>query len=203
MLKQLIKAQIDPSPALRDRLVSAVLLGGNVLVPKGATVGGDFANVPSVPGRRQFHCVVAYSSFLQEPPVGADFGRVGSPLLGPATAEQIANEEVLCVNPTAARSGRGRGTAAALRATTPLPLPGFTAAARSTPWVSMPGQYSAQCDHANGASWLQLNDGVPGDTREQLAEVLGPLWGTHLEDVNVALGNLVSVAGLQSFFYQF
>ena len=161
MLKQLIKAQIDPSPALRDRLVSAVLLGGNVLVPKGATVGGDFANVPACQAAAQIHCVVAYSSFLQEPPVGADFGRVGSPLLGPATAEQIANEEVLCVNPTLPVQGAGAGALLRYEATTPLPLPGFTAPHAPTPWVSMPGQYSAQCDHANGASWLQLNDVGP------------------------------------------
>jgi len=32
--------------------------------------------------------------------------------------------------------------------------------------------------------------------------VLGPLWGTHLEDVNVALGNLVATAGVQGEFYQ-
>ncbi len=203
MLKQLIKAQIDPSPALRDRLVSAVLLGGNVLVPKGATVGGDFANVPACQAAAQIHCVVAYSSFLQEPPVGADFGRVGSPLLGPASAEQIANEEVLCVNPTLPVQGAGAGALLRYEATTPLPLPGFTAPHAPTPWVSMPGQYSAQCDHANGASWLQLNDvGPMGDAREQLAEVLGPLWGTHLQDVNVALGNLVGMTALQSATYQ-
>ena len=35
MLEQLIKEQIDPNPTLRNQLVSAILLGGNVLVPEG------------------------------------------------------------------------------------------------------------------------------------------------------------------------
>ncbi len=88
MLKQLIKAEIDSNAALRKQLVSAVLLGGNVLVPKGGTVGGDFQNIPACQSAGQTHCVVAYSSFLSEPPEGADFGRVSSPLLGAATSER-------------------------------------------------------------------------------------------------------------------
>ena len=85
VLKQLVKEQIDPSPKLREQIVSALLMGGNVLVPKGGTVGGDFRNVPACQSAGQTHCVVAYSSFLEEPPEGADFGRVSSPLLGAAT----------------------------------------------------------------------------------------------------------------------
>ena len=57
---------------------------------------------------------------------------------------------------------------------------------------------------AYGASWLQLTDiGGPGDPREQVDEVLGPNWGTHLVDVNIALGNLVGTVQAQSQFDQF
>jgi hypothetical protein len=72
----------------------------------------------------------------------------------------------------------------------------------STPWVSMPEQYSGQCERANGATWLQLDDvGLEGDSRQVITEPLGPLWGTHLEDVNVALGNLVGLTAIQSRAY--
>jgi hypothetical protein len=72
----------------------------------------------------------------------------------------------------------------------------------STPWVAAPDEYSAQCDKANGASWLQLTPaGPPGDPREPLLETLGLLWGTHLADVNVAMGNLVGTVALQSGAY--
>jgi hypothetical protein len=202
MLKQLIKEYVDPNPTRRKQLVSALLLGGNVLVPKGGTVGGDFQNVPSCQSASQTHCVVAYSSFLTEPPEGADFGRVNSPLLGPATSEQIANDEVLCVNP--ALSTQGAGSGPLLRYESTIAIPGFEFPVPSapTPWVSMPGQYTGQCKHENGASWLQLNYvGPGGDPREKTAEVLGPLWGTHLDDVNIALGNLVGNTALQSATY--
>jgi len=208
LLKQLIKEQIDPNPTLRKQLVSAVLLGGNVLVPKGKTEGGDFQNVPSCQTAGQTHCVVAYSSFLKEPPEGADFGRVTSPLLGTTTPEQLANDEVLCVNPAVLSQDGSAGPLQRYESTTPFP--GFLglfgdihAPKAPTPWVSMPGQYSGQCKQVNGASWLQLTDVGPAeDKREQVAEVLGPLWGTHLEDVNVALGNLVGMTALQAATYK-
>ena len=203
MLKQLIKEKIDADAALRKQLVSAVLLGGNVLVPKGATVGGEFKNVPACESAGETHCVVAYSSFLAEPPEGAYFGRVTSPLLGAATSEEIANDEVLCVNPALAVQGPGSGVLQRYEATTAIPGFPFPVPSAPTPWVSMPGQYSAQCDHANGASWLQLTDvGPPADPREKVSEVLGPLWGTHLNDVNIALGNLVGMTALQSATYE-
>ncbi len=202
MLKQLIKAEIDSNATVRKQLVSAVILGGNVLVPKGGTVGGDFQNVPACQSAAQTHCVVAYSSFLSEPPAGADFGRVSSPLLGAATPEQEANDEVLCVNPALATQGAGAGPLLRYEATTAIPGFPFPVPSAPTPWVSMPGQYTGQCDHANGASWLQLNDVGPAeDPREKVAEVLGPLWGTHLDDVDIALGNLVNMTGLQSATY--
>jgi Protein of unknown function (DUF3089) len=209
LLKQLIKEQIDPNPTLRKQLVSTLLLGGNVLVPKGKTEGGDFQNVPACQNAFETHCVVAYSSFLKEPPEGADFGRVNSPLLGSIpTEEQLKTLEVLCVNPALLLQGNHAGPLLPYASTTPFP--GFLGGAKdirapkgSTPWVSYPGQYTAQCEHAGGASWLQLTDvGPAGDMREQVSEVLGPLWGTHLVDINVALGNLVGLVALQSQVYR-
>jgi Protein of unknown function (DUF3089) len=208
LLRQLIKEQVDPNPALRKQLVSKLLLGANVLVPKGKAVGGDFQHVPACQAAWQTHCVVAYSSFLKEPPEGADFGRVNSPLLQSAlTEEEAAKLEVLCVNPTLLVQGNHAGPLFPYESTTPFPgflglLNDIRAPKAPTPWVATPGQYSAQCEHANGASWLQLTDvGPAGDTREQVSEVLGPLWGTHLVDVNIGLGNLVGVVGLQAQVY--
>jgi hypothetical protein len=203
LLKQLIKEQIDPNPALRKQLVSALLLGGNVLVPKGKAVGGDFKNVPGCQIAGQTGCVVAYSSFLEEPPEGAFFGRVNSPLLGGTlTEEEAKNDEVMCVNPANLVQGNFAKPVQRYESTTPFPgaLGGFFQAPKgSTPWVSMPGQYSGLCARANGATWLQLtNTGPEGDPRELITETIGPLWGTHLEDVNAPLGNLVDLTAIQS-----
>ena len=206
MLKQLIREQIDPNPALRKQLVSAILLGGNVLVPKGKSVGGSFANVPACQVAGQTGCVVAYSSFLTEPPEGADFGRVNSPLLAEKLTEEEASKlEVLCVNPAPFIQGNGVASLQRYESTSPFPgLLGqyFHVPKAPTPWVSMPGQYSGQCERADGATWLQLtNAGPEGDPRELITETLGPLWGTHLEDVNVAVGNLVELTAVQSRVY--
>jgi hypothetical protein len=156
---------------------------------------------------------VAYSSFLQEPPNPSNFGRVSSSLLGGApTEEEVAKNEVLCVNPSVPllfqRIGAAegpKGQMAPYESTGAFPglLGEFVKAPKaSTPWVSTPLQYTGQCKSANGATWLQLTDiGGAKDKREQVAEVPGPLWGTHLVDVNIALGNLVGMVALQTAVY--
>jgi hypothetical protein len=63
-----------------------------------------------------------------------------------------------------------------------------------TPWVSFPGLYRAHCVDSGGASWLQIDDvGPPGDPRPRVRQTLGPTWGLHLADVQLALGDLVSL----------
>jgi hypothetical protein len=203
-LTRLIKEQVDPNPVLRTHLISAVLLGGNLIVPEGKTVGGSFQNIPTCQNVVQTGCLVAYSSFLKEPPNPSLFGRPTSLLGGPIGTP---NPEVACVNPTLLMQGDHAGPALSYYPTTPFPglLGPFVQVPKAaTPWVAAPAEYSAQCKKANGASWLQLTpSGPPGDPREPLLETLGPEWGTHLADVNAALGNLVGTVGLQSTSYLF
>jgi hypothetical protein len=196
MLNQLVKEQIDPKPALRHQLVSAVLLGGNLTVPIGGTVGGSFQHTPTCQVVWQTHCVVAYSTFLHEPPVGAFFGRTESPSL-----------QVMCVNPTLLLQGKHAGPLLSYYPTSPFPGPlgaFIQVPPAPTPWVATPGEYSGQCQKANRASWLQATHvGPAGDPRLVLEETLGPEWGLHLYDVNIALGNLVGLVWLQSAAYSF
>jgi hypothetical protein len=201
ILEQLIKGVIDPNPALRRRLVSADLMGGNVLVPKGRLVGGTFEHVPVCQAAVQTHCVIAYSSFLKEPPNPSFFGRQNSPLLQPGVLN--VGKEVVCVNPALARQS---GASGAL-----LPYaPAVTSAqglfeqppTASTPWVAAPGEYTGQCRKEHGASWLQINPVGPAiDPPEYVKEGLGPEWGLHVYDVNIALGNLVHTTAIQAAAY--
>jgi Protein of unknown function (DUF3089) len=203
VLTQLVKEQIDPNPALRKQLISAVLLGGNLIVPEGKTEGGSFQNIPTCQNAVQTGCLIAYSSFLKEPPNPSNFGRPGT-LLG-LGATTIANPQVACVNPTLLAQGNYAGPALSYYPTQPFPGllgPVVQVPKAATPWVATPDQYSAQCEQANGASWLQLTPAGPkGDPREPIEETLGPLWGTHLVDVNATFGNLVGTVGLQSAAY--
>ena len=206
MLKQLIKEQFDGNEALRQQLVSAVLLGGNVLVPEGEAVGGDFQHVPLCQQAIETHCVIAYSTFLGEPPEGAFFGRPNSPLLGgsPPPGMQVA-----CVNPTQLTQDEGAaGPLLPYASTTPFPgvLGSFTPTPTgSTPWVSRRrASTPLSASNENGASWLQVNPvGTAVDPPEYVAESLGPDWGLHLYDVNIALGNLVHTVALQAGAYAF
>lgn len=202
MLTQLVSSEIDPNPKLRRRLVSAVLLGGNVTVAAGRDVGGDFQSIRACRRRNQTGCVVAYSTFDVAPPPDSLFGRVG----GGASARggEGAGLDVLCVNPAA--PGGGSAELETYRRTTPIPGPigaviGQLPSA-PTPWVRYPGLYSAKCESANGATWLQVTDrGGPTDTRLRFQYPLGPRWGLHLSDLNIALGNLVDLVRKQAAAY--
>lgn len=199
MLTRLIASELDPNPSLRERLVSALLIGGNVRVAAGRDVGGDFQDIPACRAKGQTGCVVAYSSFNQAPPPDSLFGRVR---VGPSAGQQTAGDvEVLCVNPASLSGGPG-----ALRpyfSTSPAPglwgqLLGPTPAV-PTAWVSYPGLYAAHCERAGGANWLQIDTTtVAGDQRPVVSQTIGPTWGLHLYDVNIALGNLVDLVREQA-----
>ena len=79
VLRRLIAEEIDRRPRVRRRLVSALLLGGNVLVRKGRDSGGDFEHVRACRSDRQFGCVVAFSTFNAPVPSDALFGRTTEP----------------------------------------------------------------------------------------------------------------------------
>ena len=77
MLTELIQKEIDNVPAERRLLVSAILLGGDIVVAKGKTVGGSFSHVPACTSTTETGCVVAYSSYKSTPPAdgfGVDAG---------------------------------------------------------------------------------------------------------------------------------
>jgi hypothetical protein len=54
-----------------------------------------------------------------------------------------------------------------------------------------------------GATWLQITaQHSPGDPRPTVSAVLGPDWGLHLDDVNLALGDLVHDVSLEEAAYR-
>ena len=197
MLIRLLSGKIDSNPTLRGRMVSAIIAGGNVTVPDGRDVGATFKHIPLCTSAGQIGCVIAYSSFPQEPPADSLFGRPGQGVSLQSGQTKTKGLQVACVNPAALGGGTGALTPWFITSTAPPPPP-----AVSTLWVIYPALYTAACRKVGGASWLQVNDiALPGDTRPVIKETLGPTWGYHLDDINLASGNLVNDVLLQEKAY--
>jgi len=192
VLRRLLREEVDAKPAVRELLVSAILLGGNVTVKKGQDVGGDFQHIPACRSRHQVGCVIAYSTFGEPVPANTIFGRTSDPGL-----------EVLCTNPASLRGGSGKLTSS--QPTQPFApgsligavlgavgLPPITA---KTNWVEYHDAYRAECSSARGANVLQV---TPLGSSPALHPVPDPTWGLHLVDANIALGNLVKVVHRQA-----
>ena len=184
MLIRLIRADIDPDPAMRAKIALAILLGGNVTVADGRRSGGSFQHMQLCSHKGEGGCVIAYSSFPSQPPAFSLFGRAGSGVSA-LSGETATNRQVACVNPAAI----GGGSALLHPFVPSAQLP---AAGTATPWASFPGQLRAECRHAGTATWLQVTPTQRRTGQEALlGQSLGPAWGYHIVDVTLALGDLV------------
>jgi pimeloyl-ACP methyl ester carboxylesterase len=191
VLRQLIAQRIDPTPKLRRRLVSAVLLGGNVTVKAGHDAGGDFQHIRACRSAGQLHCVVAFSTFNGPVPSNAVFGRTSDPAL-----------QVLCTNPAALGGGSAKLTtifpskpfAPGTTIGAATQAVGFPQLQATTPWIESKA-YTGQCSSADDANVLQIA-GLPG--APHLNPVPDATWGLHLTDANIALGNLSGLVRRQA-----
>nr|ADN26553.1 EstD2 [uncultured bacterium] len=202
VLTQLITNEIDGKP-VQERIVSALLLGSNVAVPRGKDVGGSFKHMPLCRSAKQTGCVITYASFRSTvpPPTASLFGRVQD-------KEMVA----ACTNPAALAGGKGSlhaylSAAARVTSAAAEPRPWVTPAQKiDTPFVSVPGLLTGECVSKDGASYLEVTvNADPADPRTD--DISGDVltngqvqasWGLHLIDVHVAMGNLVEIVGQQS-----
>ena len=196
-LRQLIAEQIDPRRALRKRLISAILLGGNVLVKKGKDSGGDFKHIGACDSRTQTGCVVAWSTFNAPVPADSLFGRTNGQL-GTPSDPKLA---ILCAYP-------GSRSLQTIIPTTPFApgttiglatmLVGFPTPPTTTAWAEYDQAYRGGCSSAGNANVLQISD-QPG--APHLSAIPDPTWGLHLADANIALGNLTGMVRSETKAY--
>jgi len=194
VLIRLISAELDHQPSVLDRLLVAVLVGGNLQVPSGKTVGATFTKVPLCTSGTQTGCAIAFSAYPSEPPAGSVFGRPGQGVSLQSGQLAKAGQQVACVNPAAVGGGTGDLGTYFLTAF----QPGLTEHV-TTPWVTYPGLYSATCEQGGGATWLQVTSlagtshtrpVVNDDTIGALGGT-GPAWGYHAYEYQLTLGNLL------------
>lgn len=206
VLTELIKNEIDGKP-LQYQLVSAILAGTSLPVPKGQDLGGAFRKIPVCRSNKQIGCLIAFASFRADvpPPDDSRFGK----------AEQ--GMQAVCANPAALGGGSGdldaylpaarvsrgedRAPGAYEWTTPPKPIDSF--------FVKLPGLLSAACVLDEHGSYLAIrlhptpgaartND-IPGDVIVR-GRVMKD-WGLHLIDVSLTLGNLLAVVGDETKTY--
>ncbi|HEY6308403.1 MAG TPA: DUF3089 domain-containing protein [Candidatus Angelobacter sp.] len=207
VLTQLIKSEIDGKP-VQSRIVSALLLGTSLPVPKGKDVGGAFQHMPLCHSATQTGCIITYASFraTAPPPANSRFGKV--------QGEGMVSG---CTNPAALGGGSGplhaymgthgsRIVAGAEGEPAPWVNPPQPI---DTQYVSVPGMLTSECVADEHGSYLAVS--VHSDPNGHRAkDIVGdvvvngqvlPDWGLHLIDVNLAIGNLIDVVHQESKAY--
>jgi hypothetical protein len=205
VLTKLVQTQIDPNSKLRGRMISAILLGANVLVKAGERTGGYFEHIPTCDSASETSCVIAYSSFYEEPPSDSRFGRAeegpGARISTPPPSGTPV--EVACVNPAALLGQSALNNYFPTQSSpAETALEWWPPVSEPTPWVTYPGLYSAKCMNAGGAQWLNITVNQGPVARPVVHEDLGPTWGLHLDDVNLAVGDLVTIVRTETKSYE-
>ena len=203
MLRALIRREIDPNPSVRRRLVSAIIPGANATVAKGRLVGGDFVHIPVCTRGAQTGCVISYSTFNKPPPDNSRFGRTDTDPVGGALGLPTGpGVEVMCADPAALAGSPGLRTlvpsepfAPGVVAALLVKLYGGPPPSADTPWLQPTDHYTGRCVESNNAHVLMLS---PVDGARMLNPSPDDTWGVHLVDVNIALGNLTTIVGLES-----
>ena len=192
MLRELVAREIEGKAPQRRRVVSSLLLGGNVEVADGEVLRGDFKRTPLCTRPFELGCVVAYSTFAEDPPEGARFGTATEP-----------GTEVACTDP---RKLAGWEDPLELLVPTEPFAPGPIYAGivltsngspptADTTWVSPPDRFEGGCREINGADVLRLEPTPGSRTPTWFPE---PGWGTHLIDINSTLDPLIELVAGQA-----
>ncbi len=159
------------------------------------TATGTWQGLPLCATSDDTGCLVTYVSFrdTSPPPAGTFFGI------------SDGDSRAICVNP-AALTGDGE-----LAAYLPV-VSGFDSSEESrfgvaitTPFVTVPGLLSATCERSDTHDWLAIRihadaddariDDIGGDVK--IGDMIIKDWGLHIVDMNLAMGNLVSLAETQ------
>ena len=191
-ITRLIAAKVDGKPD-QAKLVSAIVMGSTVQVPKGADVGGTFKSIPVCKTASQTGCVISFSSFRDNVPPSetAGFG------LGRGETEAV------CTNPAALGGGKATNPKAYWSTADKAWAKGKKI---DTPFVMTPGLTTTECVREGNHHYLKVHfnaDAADARIDDPATDVMAqgkpdPNWGLHLNDANIAMGDLVDVLGKQS-----
>jgi len=198
MLRMLLQRKFDQVPELRSRLITALLIGGDVLVPPGGKVGETFQNLPVCTSETETGCVLAFRSYAEGyPPPENTFGSHEIP---PGT-------DLACTNP-ADLSGAQAGLEGAYLPTR-VTYAGVTidiVSGLSTPFALYRNFYTARCtQNPDGISYLEIGAAPAGANDARVnpvnfsSVIFNPsVLGLHLLDYNFTLGDLIRQVRVKS-----
>jgi pimeloyl-ACP methyl ester carboxylesterase len=188
MVTRLLRRFFDDDPAMRDRLVLAMPIGGHLDVKEGSTVGGTFAHIPVCTRAGEMGCVVGYRSFAAGANVEPD---------AEAPAPGLVR---VCVNPAELDNGPGKPFSRAffpLRDDSRQRMRGVDGI--TTPFVVLRDFYSGSCHAGPGfVRYLSVSTTPPpGDVRVSPVD-FSSIWlrgklGLHILDFQLAQGDLVDL----------
>ncbi len=185
-LQRLIDDEIAPEPALRERLVSAILLGRS-------TSAASFDGVPPCEAADQVGCVIAFVSYPAEAPPGADghFGRTGED-----------GTRAWCVDPTDLTGG---GPADVIVPSQMSLLGGVDLGLHvATRYVVLPDAVDTSCAETADHTHLAVRPAggwEPDEIAGLTTERLGHPWGLHLHEINLVMGDLLDIVATQAAAY--
>ena len=200
MLRRLLAGEVEGSPAA-DRMLSAMLLGLNIEVPRDGVHDGARDGTPLCERAAQTGCIVAHVTFLADspPPQNALFGRAGTHGMTvactdvPAMLGRPGVLDAYLLTEGSGSSGR-------------KPKPWAKGAKIETPWVKVPGLLTGGCVQDGPLGYLAVTvnadpddprtDDIGGEVQVFRRQLRG--WGLHLGDVNIVQGDLIELVARQS-----
>ena len=190
MTTRLMQEVIEPDPALTERLIAALLIGGSFSVPPGETVGGTLGTTPLCASDDELGCVIAYRSYAADHPPEA--GNQGP---------DIPGNDLACTHPAALGGGAARFAGAMFPTFThqPAVFPAIDPGVRvDTPFVLYRDFFSGECTaDSDGHEFLAISvDAEPNDMRTNPVDFASALFnpgflGLHVLDYDFAMQDLL------------
>lgn len=192
MTTRLIQEVVEPDPALRERLLAALLLGGSVSVPAGELVGGSFVGLPLCQDAAELGCVVTYRTFAADLP--PEPGTQAPDIPGNTMA---CNDPVTLVGPAT----HARGAVFPTFSHQELIFPSFDFGPDiDTEFVLMRDFFALECQlDSDGLGYLAASAApADDDVRANPVDFDNPLFapgflGLHVLDYNLAMEDLLAL----------
>lgn len=198
LLAGLITAEIDRVPAVRRLFVSAILTGTDLVVYKRGS--GPLKTIGPCESPAQIGCIVGYNAYYGSLPADAMFGRPESSDLNGEPVEDVCTDPQDLTGPMQPLVSMYRlqlPTEDVAGSTTNGVLSG-SPPTTSTPWIEFDGSYTSRCVSRDGFDVMLVSS---SSSAPSLSAHPNESWGLHVDDPNIAMGNLISLVRSQAAAY--